>query len=98
MYYESPCVPLEGIDNLECGCAVVRPCHSKGLHQSCSDKLGLLAAYNRAVMEWSEAVRKLSNHPGSPDFALLMGIVNDARATTARTKTEYTAHVAEHGC
>jgi hypothetical protein len=69
-----------------------------GLSLHCVDKNRLLAAYDRSVIEWSKAVRNLSDHAGSPDFALLMSTVNHARSTTERIKSEYAAHVAEHGC
>jgi hypothetical protein len=68
------------------------------LHRHCVDKDRLLAAYTRSVIEWSETVRNLSDHAGSPDFSLLISTVNDARTTTERTKSEYAAHLAEHGC
>jgi hypothetical protein len=67
-------------------------------NKHCADKNRLLAAYNDSVNEWSDAVRSPSNHAGSAGFAILMSQVEQARTKTKRAKSEYAAHVAEHGC
>jgi len=61
----------------------------------CADKTRLFAEYNRSVNEWSKAVQSLSGHAGNADFALLMSVVDEARAKTHGKKA---AHIAEHGC
>jgi hypothetical protein len=68
--------------------------------QHCTEKHRLLMAYNRAVLEWSHAVRDLSDQAGAGNshFLLLMSKVGAARTTTQRAKSAYSAHVAEHRC
>jgi hypothetical protein len=64
----------------------------------CIHKNRLLTDYNQGVIEWSQAVRSLNDHAGSDQFALMMAVVDKARAEALRIKAEYTAHLAEHGC
>lgn len=64
----------------------------------CIHKNRLLTDYNQGVIEWSQAVRSLSDHARSDQFALMMAVVDKARAEALRIKAEYAAHLAEHGC
>jgi hypothetical protein len=65
---------------------------------NCADKSRLFAAYNRDVIEWSKAVRSLSDHAGSAEFALRLLKVDEARAKTQQAKAAYDAHLSEHAC
>ena len=67
-------------------------------HQRCADKLRPLEEYNRDVLEWSNAVRNLSEKPGDPNFPDFLQKVDEVRARTQLSKSAYNAHVAEHGC
>ena len=63
----------------------------------CIHKNRLLTDYNQGVIEWSQAVRSLSDNAGN-EFTALLSKVDEARAKTHRAKAAYAAHIAEHGC
>jgi hypothetical protein len=52
--------------------------------QHCAEKNRLLAAYNLGVLEWSNAVKTLTDNAGDADFTFLLDKVDQARAKTQR--------------
>lgn len=64
------------------------------------DKDHLLAEYNRAVQEWSQAVQRLGDQTGVDhiNYIRLLDRVNEARARTQGPRDAYVRHVADHGC